>query len=78
MAHVPLDAEPKGIVPKLARSYTRRRFGQIVEPTQAASHHAGVLVAMGDASVQFIAESIDLSVWQAMGTLSGNEMSVVQ
>ena len=47
MAHVPLDTEPNGIVPKLARSYTLRRFGQMVEPTQAASHHAGVLVAMG-------------------------------
>ncbi len=47
MAHVPLDTEPEGIVPRLARSYTRRRFGQMVEPTQAASHHAGVLVAMG-------------------------------
>lgn len=47
MAHVPLDTEPKGFVPKLARSYTRRRFGQMVEPTQAASHHAGVLMAMG-------------------------------
>ncbi len=47
MAHVPLDSEPNGIVPKLARMYTRRRFGQMVEPTQAASHHSGVLVAMG-------------------------------
>jgi alkylhydroperoxidase family enzyme len=47
MAHVPLDTEPRGIVPRLARSYTRRRFGQMVEPTQAASHHTGVLVAMG-------------------------------
>ena len=47
MAHVPLDAEPRGIVPKLARIYTKRRFGQVVEPMQAASHHSGVLVAMG-------------------------------
>ena len=31
----------------LARSWTRRRFGQMVEPTAAASHHAGVLLAMG-------------------------------
>lgn len=47
MAHVPLDYEAKGVVPLLARSYTRRRFGKMVEPTAAASHHAGVLVAMG-------------------------------
>ena len=31
----------------MARRYTRRRFGQMVEPTAAASHHSGVLVAMG-------------------------------
>jgi alkylhydroperoxidase family enzyme len=47
MAHVPLDTEPRGIVPRLARSYAKRRFGQAVEPAQAASHHSGVLVAMG-------------------------------
>ena len=47
MAHVPLVDEPKGVVPRLARRYTRRRFGQMVEPTAAAAHHSGVLVAMG-------------------------------
>ncbi len=47
MAHVPLDYEKKGIVPRLARRYTKRRMGQMVEPTAAASHHSGVLVAMG-------------------------------
>ncbi|HEY1652114.1 MAG TPA: carboxymuconolactone decarboxylase family protein [Acidimicrobiales bacterium] len=47
MAHVPLENEGGGVVARLARSWTRRRFGQMVEPTAAASHHAGVLVAMG-------------------------------
>jgi alkylhydroperoxidase family enzyme len=47
MAHVPLQTEGGGVVARLARVYTRRRFGRIVEPTAAASHHAGVLVAMG-------------------------------
>lgn len=47
MAHVPLETEPQGIVPRLALSYAKRRFGQVVEPAQAASHHSGVLVAMG-------------------------------
>jgi alkylhydroperoxidase family enzyme len=46
MAHVPLLNEGGGTVARFARSYTRRRFGQMVEPTAAASHHAGVLVAM--------------------------------
>ncbi len=47
MAHVPLHDHPKGLVPRVATSYTKRRFGQMVEPTAAASHHAGVLMAMG-------------------------------
>ena len=47
MAHVPLLDTPTGVVPRLAGAYTRRRFGQMVEPTEAASHHAGVLLAMG-------------------------------
>jgi alkylhydroperoxidase family enzyme len=47
MAHVPLLEHPRGIVPRLACQYTKRRFGQMVEPTAAAAHHSGVLVAMG-------------------------------
>ncbi len=47
MAHVPLKYDAKGVIPWMARSYTKRRFGAMVEPTGAASHHAGVLVAMG-------------------------------
>ncbi|MGO8827598.1 MAG: carboxymuconolactone decarboxylase family protein [Acidimicrobiales bacterium] len=47
MAHVTLTDERRGMIPRLARRYTRRRFGQMVEPTAAASHHSGVLVAMG-------------------------------
>jgi alkylhydroperoxidase family enzyme len=47
MAHVPLDHQTKGLVPRLAQSYGKRRFGRVVEPAAAASHHSGVLVAMG-------------------------------
>jgi alkylhydroperoxidase family enzyme len=47
MAHVPLEDHPQGIVPRLAWGYTKRRFGQIVEPVGAAAHHSGVLLAMG-------------------------------
>ena len=47
MAHVTLIDRPTGLVPRLAARYSRRRFGRDVEPTMAASHHAGVLVAMG-------------------------------
>jgi alkylhydroperoxidase family enzyme len=47
MAHVTLIDRPSGLVPRLAARYSRHRFGQDVEPVMAASHHGGVLVAMG-------------------------------
>jgi len=47
MAHVTLIERPTGLIPKLAALYGRRRFGRAVEPVMAASHHGGVLVAMG-------------------------------
>ena len=47
MAQVALVTHPKGLVPKLATRYARRRFGRDVEPAMAASHHSGVLVAAG-------------------------------
>ncbi len=47
MAHVTLHDDRKGVIPRLARAYAKKRFGQSVEPAQAAAHHAGVLVAMG-------------------------------
>jgi hypothetical protein len=42
-----LDEKRSGVIPRLARAYTKRRFGQFVEPIAAASHHSGVLVAAG-------------------------------
>lgn len=47
MANVPLVDKPKGIIPRIAAVYSRRRFGRDVEPVQAAAHHSGVLVAAG-------------------------------
>jgi alkylhydroperoxidase family enzyme len=47
MAHVDLPDHPEGVIAKGAWTYSKRRFGQVVEPMQAASHHNGVLVAMG-------------------------------
>ncbi|HVB91781.1 MAG TPA: carboxymuconolactone decarboxylase family protein [Acidimicrobiales bacterium] len=47
MAHVFLEYDAKGVIPRMARAYTKRKFGRMVEPTGAASHHSGVLVAMG-------------------------------
>ncbi len=61
MAHVPLHDERRGIIPRLARRYTQRRFGRMVEPTAAASHHAGVLMAMGslETAAQFGWKKLD-------------------
>jgi len=47
MAHVPIEEESKGVIPQMARLYAKKKFGQSVEPVAAASHHSGVLVAMG-------------------------------
>lgn len=47
MTHVTLIRQPKGIIPRLAARYGRRRFGRDVEPVQVACHHSGVLVAAG-------------------------------
>lgn len=47
MANVTLIESPKGIVPRLAATYGKRRFGRDVEPVQAAAHHSGVLLTAG-------------------------------
>jgi alkylhydroperoxidase family enzyme len=69
MAHVPLQENPPGLVARLATRYTKRRFGQMVEPTEAAAHHAGVLVAMGslETAVQFGWKKLDPTLrWLAV------------
>ncbi len=73
MAHVPLLDAPKGVVPRLARRYTIRRFGKMVEPTAAASHHSGVLVAMGslETAVQLGWKKLEPSLrWLALQAVS--------
>ncbi len=54
MANVDLTGRPRGVVPKMAARFTRRRFGRPIEPVLAASHHAGVLAGMG--AVELAAE----------------------
>jgi prepilin-type N-terminal cleavage/methylation domain-containing protein/prepilin-type processing-associated H-X9-DG protein len=48
----------------------------VSSPRQAAArsrHPGGVNVAMGDGSVHFISDSISLSTWQSLGSMSGGE-----
>lgn len=47
MANVSLIEQPKGVFRRLAFRYSKRRFGLVAQPAQAAAHHAGVLAAMG-------------------------------
>jgi alkylhydroperoxidase family enzyme len=73
MAHVPLLDEPRGTIPGLARRYTKRRFGQMVEPAAAASHHSGVLIAMGslETAVQLGWKKLDPALrWLAIQATS--------
>ena len=46
MAHVSLIDRPRGLVPRMALRYSRRKFGEVVDPAAAAAHHTGVLIAM--------------------------------
>ena len=47
MAYVSLVDSPKGALLKYAFRYSRKKFGKVVEPVQAAAHHPGVLMASG-------------------------------
>ncbi len=69
MAHVPLQDHPKGLIARMGARYTKHRFGQMVEPTAAAAHHAGVLVAMGslETAVQYGWKKLDPTLrWLAV------------
>src|ERR1700733_12393867 len=73
MAHVPLHDHPRGLVSRVAATYTKHRFGQMAQPTAAASLHAGVLVAMGslETAAQFGWKKLDLKLrWLALQVTS--------
>jgi len=47
MAHVALMERPRGMVGRAAWWYSKRVFGQVVEPARAATLHRGVAVGWG-------------------------------
>jgi len=42
--------------------------------TSRSHHPGGVHVLMGDGSVHFISENIDVTIWRAMGSIAGREV----
>ncbi|HEX3897620.1 MAG TPA: carboxymuconolactone decarboxylase family protein [Mycobacteriales bacterium] len=44
---VPLIEVPKGLLRKFAWRYSRKTFGEVVDPVRALAHHSGVLEANG-------------------------------
>jgi hypothetical protein len=57
-----------------------REGRSLTVPTYAAvtarSHHVGgVEVALGDGSVRFVTQTLDLQVWRALGSRSGGEVA---
>lgn len=51
--------------------------GVIQELTFGSYHSGGAFFAMGDGSVKFFSENIDLTMYQGLGSRNGNEKSVV-
>jgi hypothetical protein len=39
-----------------------------------SNHPGGVLAVLGDGSVHFFSDSIDLNTWQALGSMNGGEV----
>jgi hypothetical protein len=45
----------------------------------ARSHHAGgVQVVLGDGSVHLVADSVDIAIWQAMGSINAGDLVTLQ
>jgi prepilin-type processing-associated H-X9-DG protein len=45
-----------------------------MQVTASSRHPGGVHVMMGDGSVHFASNSIDLGVWRGLGTRNGKEV----
>jgi prepilin-type processing-associated H-X9-DG protein len=44
-----------------------------VAMTAGSRHKSGVNLLLGDGSVRFVGQSVDPSVWQALGMIAGGE-----
>ena len=50
------------------------QFSATTYVSARSNHPGGVDVLIGDGSVRFISDSINLSAWQALGSMNGNEL----
>lgn len=53
----------------------RSTNGNEVECSYSSYHSQGVNTALADGSVQFVRESIDLTIWRAYGSINGREVT---
>ena len=73
----PLWCTGKLNLPRLNLPCRPGRPAPAVKTIMAASrsrHPGGVQVGMADGSARFVPDSIDLTVWQAMGSIKGGEV----
>jgi prepilin-type processing-associated H-X9-DG protein len=49
-------------------------IGGVTRATARSQHKGGVNVAMCDASVQFVVNDVDLTIWRAASTTKGEEV----
>ena len=75
---------PNTSAPDVIDSAWSRRTGDPAMPVTGGSpqvnaarsrHTGGVNVAMCDSSIRFVANSVDLAVWQAQGSMNGAEVA---
>jgi AhpD family alkylhydroperoxidase len=46
MTRIPIDHRPRGLTGRLIAFFSRRRYGRMLEPVAAVSHHPGALSTM--------------------------------
>ena len=69
-----LFAVGTAIVPMNLRTRDPAAHGRLMELSFGSYHSGGAFFAMGDGSVQFLAETIELQVYQALFSRNGGEI----
>lgn len=56
-------------------NYCQHTWGAQSRVSARSRHPGGVHVGMGDGSIQFMSDGIDVSVWQALGSMQANDVA---